>query len=151
MASRRGPALALLAVFGLAVVIGVLFFVLTDPAIQTVDAAELVRRRSDAVAFFTLDYLFVVVYAVAGPIALWRFAGTLDRVPRWLVAGVAALALGGLFDAAENALLMSASSSGGQRGVDLAHRLAIPKYVLGAIGLIVAVRAVAMAARAVRR
>jgi hypothetical protein len=150
--------MALLGVFGVALVIAALFLVLTEPDIQTAGARELAARHSDAVAFFTLDYVFVVVYAVAGAHALWRFGETLAmpgggsaRVPSWVAVGVVALAAGGVLDAIENALLLAASSSGDAGPVRIAHLLAIPKWAFGGIGFLVAIRTALAAIQTLRR
>ena len=152
MIRRRG--IAVLAVFGLAVVVLALTVVLADPGVQMADAAELVRRRADAVAFFTLDLLLVVVYAVAAPIVLWRFGLVLGagsgRVPGWLAVAAVALAIGGAFDLVENVLLLGASSNGSDSAVRLARPLAVPKYALAAVGLILSLRAVGLAVAALR-
>jgi hypothetical protein len=152
----RASAIALLAVFATALVLGVLLFVLVDPGIQLVGAEELASRRSDAVAYFTLDLAFVVVYAMAGPIALWRLGRALapangeGRIPSWLAIAAVALVVGGLMDAVENVLLLSASSAVDPEKVRLAHLLAVPKYLFGAVGFVLSLRAVAAALRVVR-
>lgn len=150
----RPRAITLIAVFGTALVVSALFWIVTEPGIQGAPVDELIRRRSDAVAFFTLDYVFVVVYAVAGPIALWRFGRTLasggGRMPSWLALAVSLLVLGGIADAVENTLLLTASSSGSASSVDLAHALVLPKYGLGGLGFLLSVRAVWLAVRALR-
>lgn len=150
-------AIALLTVFGVALVIVALFPILADPGIQTVDAQELAARRSDAVAFFTLDYLFIVVYTVAAPIALWRFGKTLanpgggsGRAPSWLAIAVVALVAGGMLDAIENAMLLAASSSADASLVRLAHLLAIPKWIFGIGGFLLSLRAIAAAVKVLR-
>jgi hypothetical protein len=137
----RGAARALLAAFAAALVVGALFPVLTEPGVQGVGVQELVARRSDAVAYFTLDLVFVVVYAVVGPIVLWRFgrarSGTPEgRVPRWIGIATVSLVVGGMCDAVENVLLLGASTSGNREAVDLAHALGWPKYAFGAVGFV---------------
>lgn len=150
----RARGIAVLVAFGGAVVLVALAVLLADPGIQTVDAEELARRRADAVRFFTLDFLLVVVYAVAGPVVLWRFGRALGaasgRVPSWLAVAVVALVAGGAFDFVENVLLLSASSSGSESVVRLAHVLAVPKYAFGVAGLILSLRAVGLAVAALR-
>jgi hypothetical protein len=150
----RARAITLLVVFGAVLAVSGLFWVLTEPSIQGAPVGELAERRSDAVAFFTLDYLFVVLYAVAGPIALWRFGTTLasdrGRVPSWVALGALLLVVGGIVDAVENALLLTASSSGNAGSVDLAHSLVVPKYALVGLGFLLSLRAVWHAARALR-
>jgi hypothetical protein len=88
-------------------------FLTVDPGIQGVDARELVARAGDARAFFTVDVVYVVLYAVAGPIALWTYGRTLagdshGHVPAWLAIGAVGLVAGGAFDLAENVLLLAA-------------------------------------------
>ncbi len=141
MTGTRGAARALLATFAAALVVGALFPVLTEPGVQVVGVEELVARRSDALAYFTLDLLFVVLYAVVGPIVLWRFgrarSGTPDgRVPRRIGVAAVSLVLGGMCDAVENVLLLGASTSGNREAVDLAHALAWPKYAFAAVALV---------------
>ncbi|MEX2459531.1 MAG: hypothetical protein WD770_11180 [Actinomycetota bacterium] len=151
----RGRAITLLAVFGAALVVSGLFWILAEPGIQGAPVDELVRRRSDAVALFTLDYLFVVLYTVAGPIALGRFGTTLasarGRVPSWVALAGLLLVVGGIVDAVENTLLLTASTSGSASSVDLGHALALPKYALGGLGFLLSLRAVWLAVRALRR
>lgn len=146
----RTRAITLLVVFGAALVLSGLLLFLTDPGIQVAPVEELVARRTDAVAYFTLDYVFVVVYAVAGPIALWRFGTTLGRVPSSVLVAALALVAGGIVDAVENTLLLTASSSGSASSVELAHALALPKYALGGLGFLLSLRAVGLAIRALR-
>lgn len=142
--------------FAVVVAAAALFWVLTEPDVQNAGVEELVERRSDAVAFFTYDYVFVVVYGVIAPVALWRFGASAlvgtrpGTPPAWLVASALLLGAGALFDAVENTVLLLASSNGDAGWVDLGHALAVPKYALGGIGGLIALRAVWMAARTVR-
>jgi hypothetical protein len=153
---RNGPrrrARDLIGLFALTVAVSSLFL-LVRMDVQTVSARELAARRSDAIAFFTVDYAFVVLYAMLGPLALWRFGTTLPsrggRVPSWVAIGAVALAVGGLFDLVENSLLLASSSSVRTSLVDLAHVLAWPKYAFGGLGFVLAAVGLGHAIRRVR-
>jgi len=152
--SARGPARFLLGTFAITLAWAGLFLTV-DPGVQGVDAEELVARAGDARAFFTVDVVFVVLYAVAGPIALWTYGRTLagdsnGHVLAWLAIGVVGLAAGGAFDLAENVLLLAASSHVHEFAVDLAHALAYPKYAFGGAGFLVALIALPGAVRRAR-
>jgi hypothetical protein len=133
-------------------VLALLILLLFEPEVQTLDAAELRERRDEARAFFAADYVFVVVYAVLAPLALWRFGQTLTRHGRTIALLAAALlAAAGVVDAVENALLLAASGSGSQATVNTAHGLAAPKVLLFVAGAALALATNWRALRIVRR
>ena len=136
----RSRALGVAGALAATLVFGIVLAVAFEPEVQTVEAAELAVRESDARAFFAADYVFIALYAVLSPIMIWRYAAVaLPGPPWWIVATVVLLPLAGLVDATENALLWSASGSLSPDTVDAAHALAIPKVALflaGAIGSI---------------
>ena len=130
-----GRAKAVLASLGATVLLGLLILLLFDVQVQTIDAEELRERRDDARAFFAADFVFVAVYAVLTPAALWRFGRGLARHGRTIALLAAGLLVAaGVVDAIENALLLAASGSGSQGSVDTAHGLAAPKVLLFVAG-----------------
>ncbi len=137
--------------FAAVVVLGILLLIAFDSNVQTIDADELVRRKDDARAFFAGDYVFVVLYAVLSPIAYWRFGAALTggSPPTWIKLTLL-LAAGGVFDATENALLLSSTGSASQGRVDAAHAVAIPKTVFFVAGAVFAIAAVLRAVRVLR-
>ena len=138
-------------VFAATVVVGIALLVAFVPDVQTMDADELVANKDDARAFFAGDYVFVVLYAVLSPIAYWRFGAALTggSPPTWIKLTLL-LAAGGVFDAIENALLLSSTGSASQDRVDAAHAVAIPKTVLFVAGALFAIATVVRAVRVVR-
>lgn len=122
---------AVVATYFAAVVLGIVLVVFFEPDVQQAGAAELVERKDDARAFFAADYVFILVYALASPLAIARYGATLaGGRPWWLTAAIVLLPLAGLVDAAENAILLSATGSESEGAVDAAHALAVPKTVL---------------------
>jgi hypothetical protein len=115
--------------------------------VQQYTAGELVTRSDTARAFLIADLLFPFVYAGWVGLAMLRVGRRLGGTPRWVLAGVAALALAGLCDLAENALLLVATGGWEPRMVDLAHTIAIPKLALFVIGAVVALATLAWALR----
>jgi hypothetical protein len=139
---------AVIAGFGASVLLGLALLVFFEPDVQQASAAELVAREGDARSFFIADYVFILLYAVLSPIAIWRYGAIFQGgAPWWLTAAVLLLPLAGLVDAAENALLLTASGSLSPDTVDAAHALAIPKVVLFVAG---AGCAIAVLVRAIR-
>ena len=133
------------------VALGIVLLVAFDTDVQTIDARELVQRKVDAREFFAGDYLFIVLYAVLSPIALWRFGGGLrGRARSWTRVGGLILVAAGLFDCAENALILSATGSGSQEAVDAAHGVAVPMTALFLIGAALVIVANARAIRVLR-
>jgi hypothetical protein len=127
---------AVVALFVATLALGIVLLVAFEPDVQTIDADELASRSDDARAFFIGDYFFIALYAVLSPIAIWRFGGALGsgRPPTWIMLAAWLLAGAGVFDAAENALLLSATGSSSPGTVDAAHAVAIPKTVLFVAG-----------------
>jgi hypothetical protein len=125
--------LSVVATVAMLAVLGIAF----EPDVQTIDAAELVDREDDARAFFAADYVFIAIYAVLLPIAMWRYADTLTgRWRMWIKIGALLFVANGLVDAVENALLLSATDSVSEDTVDAAHALVVPKtapFIAGAI------------------
>ena len=150
LAARRArPVLALLAA---TLAVGIALLVLFDPDVQTVDAAQLVERRGDARAFLVADYVFVALYAILSPIALWRFGAAVGggAAPAWIVAAALVLAAAGVVDAVENTLLAVATGGESQDTVDAAHALAVPKVALFSAGALLALAVNLRALRALR-
>jgi hypothetical protein len=146
--ASRARAAAVLLAFAAALLLGVVLVVAFDPDVQTIGPAELVARSDDARRFLIGDYFFVAVYAVASPIAQWRFGAVLgeDR-PRWMRYAPLLLVAAGIVDATENALLLSATDAEAEGTVDTAHALAAPKVILFVAA---ALLAIGVAGRAVR-
>ena len=146
--SLRPAATGVAVAFAAAVAMAVLLAVLFDVEVQRIEAGELAERESDARAFFIADFVFICVYALLLPIAIWRFGAAVGDDPGWaLIGAVVLLPLAGLVDAIENTLLWSAAGSFSPETVDAAHALAIPKIALFLAG---AAFAIAMLGRAVR-
>jgi hypothetical protein len=144
-------AAAVLALLLATVTVGIVLLVAFDTDVQTVNARELVQRGHDAREFFAGDYVFILLYAVLSPIALWRFGAGLGRSPRlWTWAGALLLVGAGLFDSTENALLLSATGSPSQGSVDAAHVVAVPKTVLFVLGALLVLAANARAIAVLR-
>jgi len=122
-----------------------------EPDIQDIDADELVARSDDARAFLAADYLFIVLYAILSPIAIWRFGTTLGdgSPPLWIRLAPLCLAAG-VFDAIENTLLLSATDSASSGAVDAAHAVAIPKGALFVAGAALAIAALVRAIQVLR-
>jgi uncharacterized membrane protein len=137
--------------FAATVVLGLVLLFAFDTDVQTIDADELVRRKDDARAFFAGDYVFVVLYAVLSPIAIWRFGAALTggSPPTWIKLSLL-LTAGGVFDAIENALLLSSTGSASQDRVDAAHAVAIPKTIFFVAGAVVSITALVRAVRVLR-
>jgi len=152
MRALRGRALAVLALFGVTTVYGVMLLIAFEPGVQHDSAAELVARGDDAKAFLIADYLFIVLFAVAMPLALWRFGAALEggRPPLWILIAVGLLVLCGLVDVGENSLLYSATDSVSPDSVDDAHALALPKLALFGGGLVLTIVAAVRALRVLR-
>jgi hypothetical protein len=148
--SLRSPAVAVLAVFMATLALGVALLVAFEPDIQTIDADELVSRSGDARAFLGADFVFILLYAVLSPIAIWRFGIALGpgTPPRWIKLTALLLVGAGLVDATENTLLLSATGSVSESAVDLAHALAIPKVTLFTAGAVLAIVANVRAVKA---
>jgi hypothetical protein len=143
-----GRARVVLALFAATLVAGLILLVAFDVDVQTVDAEELVARQDDARAFFAGDYVFVVLYGVLSPLAIWRFGAAVGA--GWMRFAALALLGAAVFDATENALLLAATGSVSQDTVDAAHAVAIPKTVLFLVGAALALAVDWRAARALR-
>jgi hypothetical protein len=137
----RSRAVAVLAVFVATIALGIVLLVAFEPDVQTIDAAELVERKDDARAFLIADYVFVLVYAILSPLAIWRFGSALASrsPPGWIKLTALLLVAAGLVDATENTLLMSATGSVSEGAVDAAHALEIPKVALFTAGALLAI------------
>jgi hypothetical protein len=138
-------------VFSAVVVVGILLLIAFEPDVQTMDADELVKNKDDARAFFAGDYVFILLYAVLSPLAYWRFGSALTggSPPTWIKLTLL-LAAGGVFDAIENALLLSSTGSASQDRVDAAHAVAIPKTILFVAGALFAIAVLVRAIRVLR-
>ncbi len=143
MGTTRSRAVLVLAMFAATMALGVVLLIAFDPDVQTIDAGGLVARSDDARAFFAGDYVFVLLYAVLSPLAIWRFGTALGdgAPPAWIKLTALLLVAAGVFDAIENALLLSATGSVSQGTVDAAHALAVPKTVLFIGGALLALAA----------
>ena len=148
---RRARVVVALLVATLAV--GLLLLVAFEPDVQTMDADELASRSDDARAFFTGDYVFILVYAVLSPIAIWRFGSALagGSPPGWIKLTSVLLVGAGVVDGTENALLLAASDSPSQDTVDVAHAVAVPKVILFVAGAALALAVNVRAVRVLRR
>jgi hypothetical protein len=159
LSELRSRALFVAVCFGATLAYGLLLLFAFDTDIQQIDAAELADRTADARAFLIADLFFPVFYAVLSPIAQLRFGVALssdrdagnNRPPGWIIATAALLAGAGLFDWAENVLLLIATGSGSQGTVDAAHAVAIPKTVLFVSGALLALFLLARAIKILRR
>jgi hypothetical protein len=143
----RSRARAVLGLLAATLALGIVLLIAFEPDVQTIDAAELVERSDDARAFLIADYLFIALYALLSPIAIWRFGSALGAgtPPAWIRATALLLAAAGAVDATENTLLLSATGSVSEGAVDAAHGLEIPKVGLflagAALALVVNFRA----------
>jgi hypothetical protein len=140
------------ALFGATLALGLVLLFAFEPDVQTVDAAELVRRSDDARAFLVADFFFVALYAVLSPIAQWRFGAAIGggSPPPWVRAAALLLALAGLVDATENVLLFTATDSVAAGTVDAAHALEVPKVSLFVAGTAMSILVLVRAVREVR-
>jgi hypothetical protein len=147
----RWRATAVCATFGAAVLLGLALLVFFEPDVQQAEAGELVARKDGARAFFAADYVFILIYALASPLAISRFGAAAGGPnPWWLTGAVLLLPLAGLVDAAENALLLSGTGSVSPNAVDLAHALAIPKIALFVAGTACSIAVLVRAIRVLR-
>ena len=147
----RASAVRVPALLAATIAVGVLLLVLFEPEVQTVDAEELVARRDDARSFLIADYVFVVLYGVLSPLAIWRFGTSAGAASRaWVRLPVLLLPAAGLVDAVENGLLLSATGSVSSGRVDAAHALEVPKVVLFVAATAFALVANVQAVRALR-
>jgi hypothetical protein len=154
----RSRALLVLVCFGATLAYGLLLLFAFDTDIQQINAAELVDRSDDARAFLIADLFFPVFYGVLSPFAQLRFGAVLssnqdagdNRPPGWIIATAVLLAGAGLFDWAENVLLLIATGSGSQGTVDAAHAVAIPKTGLFVPGALLALFVLARAIKVLR-
>lgn len=119
---------------------GILLLTAFDPGVQDLDADELFAS-DDAEPFLVADLFFPLLYGLAFPLAAWRFGVELtsQRPPWFVIAAVVALAIGAVFDLAENTLLLAAIGGESAELVDTAHAIAIPKLVAGGIGNLMAI------------
>lgn len=103
-----------------------------EAGVQTVDARGLVAVSDDAKEFFTADYVFIGLYSVLFPILLWWFSSALEQSTVRTRTRLAALLFvaAGIADAAEDALLLSATDAVSEGAVDAAHVVAVPKIAL---------------------
>jgi hypothetical protein len=150
----RSRALLVLVLFGATLAYGLLLLFAFDTDIQQINAPELADRSDDARAFLIADLFFPVFYGVLSPFVQLRFGAVLssdNRPPGWIIATAALLAGAGLFDWAENVLLLIATGSGSQGPVDAAHAVAIPKIVLFVPGALLALFVLARAIKVLRR
>jgi hypothetical protein len=141
-----------LIMFAATLTMGIVLLVAFEPEVQTIDAPDLVAQRNDARQFLVADYLFVALYAILSPIAIWRFGGSINpgSPPLWIKLTVLFLVAAGLVDATENALLLSATDAVSEGAVDAAHSLEIPKVTLFVAGTLFAIVANVRAVRALR-
>ncbi|HYU58227.1 MAG TPA: hypothetical protein VEO00_09290 [Actinomycetota bacterium] len=145
---RARRAWAVIALFAVATALATAL--LTFPQdIQTSGLAELQSKAQEARDFFTADYVFIVLYGLLGPVALWRFGRAIGRdghPPLWLRLGILFLAGGGIVDALENTLIVLSLQATGDGALVAAHALAIPKYAFAfpgfALALVALVRAI---------
>lgn len=149
--SVRRNAAGVAAAFAAALAMGIVLLVAFDPEVQRVEAGELTAREGDARAFFVADYVFILLYGVVSPIAIWRFGAALGGAPGWSIFGaVVLLPVAGLVDAIENTLLWSAAGSFSPETVDAAHSLAIPKVALFVAGTAFSIAVLVRAVRVLR-
>lgn len=117
--------------FAATLALGIFLLIAFDSGVQQLDADELVADRDDARAFLIADYFFIALYAVLSPLAIWRFGTALGAArPTSIRLAPLFLAAGGLFDAIENTLLLSATGSVSEGAVDAAHAAAFPKMLV---------------------
>ncbi|MDX6697134.1 MAG: hypothetical protein QOE65_531 [Solirubrobacteraceae bacterium] len=148
MPSAKPQARVVLALFAATLVVGLILLVAFDTDVQSVDARELVSRRHAARQFFAGDYVFLALYGPLSALALWRFGAALGA--GWIRLGAGLLLLASAFDAAENALLLSATGSVSQDTVDAAHTVAVPKTIFFVAGAAFALAANWRAGRVLR-
>jgi hypothetical protein len=148
----RGRALVVLGLFAATFAYGLMLLAAFEPDVQRDSAAELVARSDDARAFLVADCVFIVLYAIAVPIAIWRFGAALEdgRPPLWIWLAASLLGACGIVDVTENTLLLSATGAPSPSAVDAAHDLAVPKFVLFGGGLVLTIVASIRALRIVR-
>jgi hypothetical protein len=148
----RSRAAAVLAMLAATLALAAVLIVAFEPDIQRIDADELVSRSADARAFLGADFVFILLYAVLSPIAIWRFGTALGpgTPPLWMKLTALLLVGAGLVDATENTLLLSATGSVSESSVDVAHALAIPKVTLFTAGAVLAIVANIRAAKVLR-
>jgi tellurite resistance protein TehA-like permease len=148
----RTRAWVLVVLFAATTVYGVILLAAFATDIQHDTATALVERSDEARTFLVADYVFIALYAVALPIAVWRFGAALEggRPPLWIwVAAVAAVGAG-VVDVIENTLLYSATDTVSPGAVDDAHALALPKFLLFGGGLALTIVASIRALRILR-
>lgn len=134
MSELRSRAWLVVACFVATLAFGLVLLLAFDSDIQQIDAAELVDRAGDARAFLIADLFFPLFYGLLTAVAQLRFGAALSRVegagdgrpPGWIVASAVLLVGAGIFDLAENVLLLTATGSESQGAVDVAHAVAIP-------------------------
>jgi uncharacterized membrane protein len=121
--------------------LGVVLLIAFEPEVQTIDAEDLVARSDDARSFLIADYVFVAIYAILSPIAIWRFGTALagGSPAGWIKLTALLLVAAGLVDATENALLLSATDSVSDGAVDAAHALEVPKVALFTAGALLTI------------
>jgi hypothetical protein len=139
------------------VAFGLFLLLAFDRDIQSIDAAELVDRAGRARAYLIADLFFPVFYGLFTAVAQLRFGAALSRAeggdsrpPGWIMASAALLLGAGIFDWAENVLLLIATDSGSQGTVDAAHTVAVPKLSLFYAGAVLALFVLARAIRVLR-
>lgn len=147
----RSRARIVVAMFAATLALGIFLLIAFDPGVQQLDADELVADRDDARAFLVADYFFIALYAVLSPLAIWRFGTALGAErPTWIRLAPLFLAVGGLFDAIENTLLLSATGSLSEGAVDAAHAVAFPKLGFFVVGAALSIAALVRAIRVLR-
>ncbi len=151
-ATLRSRAVAVLVAFAATLALGIVLLVAFEPDVQTIGAEELLARSDDARRFLIADYVFIVLYAIVSPIAIWRFGGAIGggTPPPWVKLAAAFLIAAGFVDATENALLLSATGSLSTGAVDAAHALKIPKVALFVAGAGLAIAADVRAIKVLR-
>jgi hypothetical protein len=157
MSELRSRAWLVVACFVATLAFGLVLLLGFDSDIQQIDAAELVDRAGDARAYLIADLFFPLFYGLLTAVAQLRFGAALSRVeggdgrpPALIVTSAGLLVGGGIFDWAENVLLLTATGSGSQGAVDAAHAVAIPKLALSVAGAVLALVILARAIRILR-
>lgn len=146
----RSRARAVVWTFVAALAMGVALLLFFDPEVQQHSARELLRD-DDANTFFAADFIFVLLYAVISPIAIWRYSQVAAAGNRgWMRAAAIILPLAGLVDATENVLLWSAAGEFSPDAVDFAHSLVVPKLVFFLSGTVLSIYTLVYAIRALR-
>jgi hypothetical protein len=138
----RARAFMLLGLFAASFTLGMVLLFAFEPSVQQDDAAELVARADDARAFLVADYVFIALYGISTPIALWLFGSALEggrRPPAWIIVAALLLLACAAVDATENTLLLSATGEVSEGAVDTAHALAAPKIALFGAGLVLTI------------